>query len=421
MNEKSNMNYKLIKNKRASKNLWNEFTNISKIMINEIINDDEIQPWLIKQKKHLNINERRMQILSGIAPDVIYVPRWEINFYARNKLLEPLSSYINLFDNYIEPIYVDNIVYSYMELIHSYYTFMYDKNIINQFGLIDPIELYKLNMWNWETFLSLLLSVKNDTGMLNYDPLWGAIEFEQAILNGNGVESLIINYEGKIEYAIDEKFINALNFINDLYTKYEVLYGFYVNENIDLFPPDINVLYNYTGMERKDYNDLLNGFINKDIFMIEIPSIDGMIQLYNDRIYNAGIDRAFICVPEGPDAKDSRTGNGWKDTYDKNQLCYAISSSCVYPEAAATYIGWVLSDKDDWEHRNKLLIDKYYNGSFELYQIGIEWSQNNDNINISNGFGPQLVPFLNDNLPYLDNDIVKKQAQDILDMYFNIF
>jgi len=102
-------------------------------------------------------------------------------------------------------------------------------------------------------------------------------------------------------------------------------------------------------------------------------------------------------------------------------LCYAITSSCEYPDAAATYLGWILSDKDDFERRKELYINNVYDGSKELYDLSIEWAKDGDYINIISGFGPNLVPYLNQNLKYLDDEVVRREAQAILDTYMNAF
>ena len=237
-------NYNYVYNRRASKDAWDEFTSLSKIKIHEINDDEAIKTWFNIPKRHEAINNKRTQILSGIAPDVIFIPRWEINFLARNKLVLPLTDYIGLLYEHIDNIYINEIIYGFMEPNHLVYSFQYDKNIIDILGLIDPVEQYKNANWNWDTFLELLLTVKNSIIDKFYDPFWAGQYHEIAFMASNGVEFIQVENDGKFIYSIDEKYLTVRNFLLDLNDRHKVLCSSYGNfeSNSDILHSDERIV-----------------------------------------------------------------------------------------------------------------------------------------------------------------------------------
>ncbi|MCL2740567.1 MAG: extracellular solute-binding protein [Oscillospiraceae bacterium] len=408
-------------NKKASKELWDEFSNTSKINIHEIKNDDIVKTWIYLHDKHLTLIDKYSQILAGIAPDVVYITKWEIEFLAKNKLLYSCSKYSNIINDWIDILYINNEIYGFMEPTHMYSVLWYDKNIINLYGLIDPIELYINNNWNWDTFLTLLLTIQNNNINKNYDPMWGGFWHESAFMAGNGVEFISIDMDGRFIYSTDYKYMNVYNFLNDLTYKYNVLLGLYDGNSLiwDIINETDKVFY-FTDKIFNDEIININNFINKNVFMIEGMFFNYLSNQNNEKIYNAGIDISFICAPEGPDVKNSRTGNGWKNV-GYQQYCYAITSSCEYPDSAAAYIGWILSDKEDFNRRKNMYIDLLYKGSEKLYTLGIEWGRQGDYINLMWCFNNNLSLFFHNNKKNLHDDIAINEGQTILDIYVNAF
>jgi len=339
-------------NPRGGINSWDEFSSISNIKIININNNDIKKPWINQYYKYFSIIDKRTQILAGIAPDVATMAKWEIDFFAKNKLILPLTNYISLFNNYIQQYYVDNILFSIMEPTYPYNMLWYNKNIINELGLIDPIYQYKNNQWNWESFLNLLINVKNNYA--NYFPMLGTLNHECAFMASNGVEFISINENGKFAFSLDNKYINTLIFLNDLIDKHNVLNGLYIDGTLAIdttwMTDSIYYLTNRVFIDNLSSRKL---FIENKVFMLYDLVNHTNKQTFYQQLNEANISLSYIYVPTGPDAINTREKNGWvnSNSYDK---CYVITSSCEHPDAAATYIAWVLSDSNNFMLRKKI-------------------------------------------------------------------
>jgi len=293
--------------------------------------------------------------------------------------------------------------------------FWYDENIVNLLGMQSPISLYKSNNWNWETFISLLLHIQNNSS-ISYNALFGTIWHEITLMAGNGVEFVNLSEEGKYIYALNNKYYETVDFINDLRYKYKVLIGLDINELIynTIYNDDIFFFTNYW------YNTSIEGiqnFINEHAFMICENLAYKLI--FNLQLYESNINLSYICAPSGPSVYEMN-GKYYKNPTGQ-QMCYVITSSCQYPEAAAAYIGWVLSDEQGYENRKKYITDIFYNGSDELYQLGVEWAKDSGYIDLMGSFGPEFSRIIRKNIHNLLDDKIKKECQVIIDTYVNAF
>jgi len=408
-------------NKRASKDSWDEFTSLSGIAVHEVADADLLKPWIDPYNKHLSTIGKRAQILSGMAPDVALVPSWEMGFLARNGLIIPLTEYQGLMNDYIVPFQIGEDTYGFMEPTYPRTAIWYDRGMVSKMGVNDPIDLHMVGGWDWDAFLGLLLTIKDDPSYADYDPMWGGIQHETAFMAANGVEFVSLGPDGRYAYTVDYRFDSTYRFLVDLTERHGVLKGVYVGGSMAYdVSMDPKAVWYFT---EKVFNDAYmnaQGFSGGEVFMILEQT--GEIFHNNIKAKNEinGIDLAFICAPDGPDAAGSRKAGGWKGHYG-DELCYVIISGCGYPGAAAAYIGWALSDGEDHERRRKNVTDMVYGGSDELYRLGLGWAADGGYMNLVWSFGEAFASAFKDHLPEAASAEAVSDCQGALDAYVNAF
>jgi len=373
---------------------WDEFTETTGININK--------------GKFIDSGNKILydKILAGTVPDVIYfINSIELPYLARNGLILPLDNFItnnqSIYDdhNYVTLLYHNDVVVAMNVLMMPSNTFIYNKGIINKLGLNDPLSSWENNKWTWDEWIDLVLTVKNEMQSDSFETLEKSPIIEYAFLAGNGAEIVKLDEYGRYKYAIDERYMGALNFIEENHVKH----GIY---NIK----------NYMGAITYDQEERL---INGMSFMLYDRLLSTSKYHVNDRpMFAVDDDVGAVCAPRGPSLGMDYTSRD----YGIGMYMFVVPYTCKDPDAAVEFINWVLMDKKNYEDRRRYYTEFMYGGSDLLFEYGCGWSFNSIDINpymvVSQAFGELYME-----TSYVDlvDPGVARLMQGIIDEYLNVF
>lgn len=385
---------------------WNEFTINTGI---EIIN--------LGNKLDLTFKEYCFRIYSGNMSDVFVIDNNLLPFYIRNNLIIPIDILIephkkNLGNlSYLNYYYQNYNLYALSISMKPDTLFIYNKNIIYNLGLNDPLNLWLNNNWTWDTWLELIITINNEINTYGFEVLSKSEFIELAFILGNGAKIIDFDENGYMYYAINEHYLNALHFINLVEEKYSI---FNIKNATASMVANINQV--------KLINDGLN-------FMIyDKPNINKYIVNDDNHIekikFTINDDVNFVCVPRGPNLNVNISSRDYG-----NEACYVISSSCKDPESAVIFLCWLLMDIENYNERMNYFIENMYGGSSELFAYGQEWSRNSfsfipfnkyDRVNFMFNY-EFLQEFNLINESQLLNDQIVNKMQGIINLYINNF
>jgi len=231
-----------------------------------------------------------------------------------------------------------------------------------------------------------------DIELLYLDPA-----FLIALITSNGVEYVQINENGHLIFALDERYIEAVNLYNDLIHKYK-----FIEPN-----------YSYINNIENEIRDMLNG----NVFMTYSGTY---LFTFRDTEKTYGVNGwpnniGQICFPIGPGLKNGVTSRDWG-----RNLYYGIPISCKNPDVAVLYIQWLFSNQNFMNDRKLLLTNKLYGGSDTLFSISKEWEINAVNNSYYN-WGQQIRELIEENDPVTLIKHKNNDFQKLLDDYLNVF
>jgi len=385
-----------------SKNFYNEY-------IDEFTKTTGINIVIKEYPDFFSIKERYNQILAGTSPDIIRIEKHQIPFYAHYSMIIPLD---NLFQNSksiinnenISQHYFNDSLYGFSISMKPFYLFIYSKEIIHNFGLNDPLDLWINDNWTWDTWLELILTINKEMQSYSFEPLGKSVYIENAFFISNDAKIIEFSDNGYFNYAVDERYINAMNFINDIYENYNIqniknVHARYIPANPE------ELIRNKTNFMTYDY---IYQIFNKN--------------LYNRPLYIADNEISFICTPRGPNSIKNLPSQNYGSVQ-----CYSISSSCNDPDSTAIYIDWLLNDDGNYNDRKNHYINNLYGGSEELFEYGKIWSNNVNSLYgfvfmDSNSFFTEFYQtFDSINSSQLTENSTIQIMQNLIDSYLNIF
>lgn len=109
------------------------------------------------------------------------------------------------------------------------YTLGYNKDLIEQYALTDPYELYVNNNWTWDEWLKDMIAITQDTDGDGATDQWGwrapwtTLTTQLLMSNGTTICGLTPDESGKISESLSsEATIEVLNFMYDMFQTYKV-------------------------------------------------------------------------------------------------------------------------------------------------------------------------------------------------------
>lgn len=153
--------------------------------------------------------------ISVIHGDNAYYP-----YFAMVNYVEPLSDYVDLDADYISKPGMD----AYFKYNGEYYcaaaatvspsVLFYNKDMLQKFGLEDPLELYKAGNWNFDTFRDMCKTVTNAD-----EKRWGLCnQYAWFFLGCNHTALCKLTDDGKYELNLDDPAVkDALEYTQDAY------------------------------------------------------------------------------------------------------------------------------------------------------------------------------------------------------------
>jgi len=366
---------------------------------------------IIKQTydfSYAEINNNFAQILAGKSLDIIGIESSMIMYYINNDIILPLNAlysktFINgdMYNN-ISKLYFGYTLYGLNIHIIPDYMFFYNKHLVDQLGLYDPLELWKNCNWTWDEWLNINITMQTEINTYQFETLGKANFTEYAFIASNGVDLFEINEKGYCVISIDDKYLVAQKFINEVNDVYKIkniyndkLYNF--EDRAKKLREGLN--FNYYEQPsstfqfyHKDKKNWLDSFVADDIIGI-------------------------VCAPRGPDLDISILSRDYGSNY-----YWAIPTYCTNPEAVMEYIHWVFTDYENYEERRKYYTDFNYNSDDELFAYGIEWIENSVNFNPLHAVTyPVEIMFHDMRIMELDNTNNVYNLQELIDEYINIF
>ena len=173
-----------------------------------------------------------MTALSAGEPWDVIFDYWFYIDYASAGLLEPLDEYFDFNDPMFTPKYFEGRtfegkIYSVNTLNAMELGSMnYNETLLREKGLKTPHELMAENNWTWNSFLDLAQKVTEDTNGDGEIDRWMLSDFHMGefLLASNGADLIGFDGSGNLKIDVDNKNVmNALQFANDLYDKYNVI------------------------------------------------------------------------------------------------------------------------------------------------------------------------------------------------------
>lgn len=179
--------------------------------VNVSVIDGDFNTW--QQKIFQNAN-------SGTPIDVIYGDNAYYPYFAMVNYVEPMSDYVDLDADYISKTAMD----TYFKYKDNYYcaagatispsVLFYNKDMLQEFGLQDPMDLYKAGNWNFDTFRDMCKAVTNAD-----ENRWGLANwYAWFFLGCNHTALCKLSDDGKYELNLDDPNVKyALEYTQDAY------------------------------------------------------------------------------------------------------------------------------------------------------------------------------------------------------------
>lgn len=182
-----------------------------KFGVNVNVIDGDFNTW--QQKIFQNAN-------SGTPIDVIYGDNAYYPYFAMVDYVEPISDYVDLDADYISKTAMD----TYFTYKGNYYcaagatispsVLFYNKDMLAEYGLDDPYELYKENKWDFDTFRDMCRAVTNED-----NKIWGLANwYSWFFLGANHTALCKLTDDGKYALNLDDPAVKyALEYTQDAY------------------------------------------------------------------------------------------------------------------------------------------------------------------------------------------------------------
>lgn len=150
--------------------------------------------------------------------DSSYYPMFAMQGYT-----EPLNDYIDL----KSPEYNLPAMQQYFSYQNKYYlgsavmasypcVLWYNKDMIQDYNLEDPMQLYKEGKWDWDTFKTMCMKMSGDTDKDGQQDRWGLTCYYPTIFMGINKTSAVIYKNGKYELNFDDPALTqSLQYIQD--------------------------------------------------------------------------------------------------------------------------------------------------------------------------------------------------------------
>ncbi|AEE96975.1 ABC transporter substrate-binding protein [Mahella australiensis] len=291
-------------------------------------------------------------ISAGTGPDIVWFgpdkkPTWMLQ-----KLLLPLSDYIDFNDEeFMKNTGWSKSVIDFYTLNGKVYgangvqlaaRIYYNKDLFEKNGLEDPYELYLNGQWTWDKFIELAQELTQDTNGDGKIDQWGYISWiTRQWYYTNGVE-LIKWVDGKPKFGMDDpKAERALQARYDAIHKYKYM-------------PEV-------WWDPGPQDRFWKGEIAMDYW--------GYWEMENMK-KNMGDKLGMVPFPIGPDMEP-----GKKSADVAECIGCGIAACSKEPDLAALWLKWSsVSDPESKEAYEKKMADLY--GGLEVYQVFLEAAEN---------------------------------------------
>ncbi|MCL2741313.1 MAG: hypothetical protein FWE70_04285 [Oscillospiraceae bacterium] len=396
--------YKMVDKNTIINNIFQNMDSIRKIGIHNR-NVNEVDFFTTNRFKVTHAS-----ILSGIASDVLLIPKNDIPFYAHKDLLVPIDRYILRKENYVHEIKVGSYIYGIGISFCPWYYLLFNQHIIVSLGLEDPIKQWLEGKWTWDRFFGTIGTVREE---LTYKDGEGFVRTPDVLMRNaklafyasNGCEFLVNDEYGNYLVNLDHKYSN----VNDVLTAYESILSNI--HRLDMFP-------SYNLMSKNECITYIDKLINQDYQMLYGLIPNGV--LMDDGVATmVGMEKVgMVCFPRGPDLDGSLSSRDIG-----NYAVYAIPISSKKVEEAAMLINRLLFDNEHVISEGKRYLSTIYKESAALFDYGTEWAGNSTYM-FTDMWGKEIDRAF-DNIiniyPDDDNRSRIAQIQSALDRYVNIF
>jgi len=286
---------------------------------------------------------------------------------------------------------------------------IYNKKIITDLGLRDPLDIWLENGWTWYSWLEMLFTIRAEIYGQDF-MYFGGEQIPSMFVATNGVDYAVMDEEGRYIFSLDEKYITAIKFYENLNS----LHG------IDIYENRFNQ-YGYTDMI---YNDkFFTSYFNIEytIKMGRYKTVNGKLTDEIEIIAEASARNTekvgIICAPRGPDLDPLVSS---RDLTNHMDFVKVVPITCKNPKYAAMYIDWIMADHDNYAEMVDYALDRHY-GDIKYIDYGTEWAVNATDVR-PNRMGEKLMEFIDD-CP-IDELLIPsniKICQELIDEYVNIF
>lgn len=220
---------------------------------------------------------------------------------------------------------INGKMYGFKEFVNVGVGIYYNKTLFKKEGLPDLHELEQSGQWTWEKFLEIAKQATKDTngdgtidqwGLTNHAPILARL-----LASSNGAK--IIDYvDGKYKFdGDDQKLLEALHFVDDLYNKSKV-----------------------AAPNKGDFND--HGESQKIFSSGKAAMVSGELWEGKER-KDMTDEQGFVSFPRGPSATDQNYHNA-----NENFTMYYMPANAKHPkETAQIWQELILWDQLDQNKR----------------------------------------------------------------------
>ena len=158
--------------------------------------------------------------------DVLFCTNSDYPLMAIQDYTQPIEKYVPMNESVMNKYAMDEFFtyngkyYTAVPIANcSPYMMYYNKNIVNQNGLDDPMELYKGGKWDYETMVEMATSVTADTNNDGQNDIWGMTTlYPSAFLGMNKTSAVTLDENGKFVSNLDSPaLIRGLEMAQDAY------------------------------------------------------------------------------------------------------------------------------------------------------------------------------------------------------------
>ncbi|MCL2740749.1 MAG: hypothetical protein FWE70_01380 [Oscillospiraceae bacterium] len=326
------------------------------------------------------------EIAAGVGPDVIIFWADSKPNYLLKNIVIGLNDYID-FDSpdYADDRYISRQITDYYRWKGQIYgvnkpfptcLMWYNKEMVDQLGMSDPLDLWKQGRWTWDAWVELAMAMTQDlTGDGNMDTFgYAGWMYGTWQIPSNGVDFVTFDADGMPTFAMDHKWVTAKEFTDDMSQKYGIVPWDWWTDPFGRF---------YEGVIGMTY-----WLTNQ---LVEAKQTMGM-----DAV-------GFVCAPRGPDLPANMTSRDQPEA-----LAFGVTGCSKNPELAALFLEWMMRDQNDTNDKKARFINEIY-GSEEMYQYAQEWNGNAPILQTS-GFGQDFADILAKIVPNADEGITYASA-----------